>query len=178
MAEHSVPQIPFHTDTGAEEADPPQESAKDDAQNDPHQWHTDSVQQKIHIKWHVDPIFYYVAVVHTVDHQLIKIGDDQLHIVQYHQGQNTQQQPGCKPQIIAVNMFAENQGISPPEINFSHYSTVDIKCNYYKKKYIKKACLSTRPLLSQLAAAAIIIAATAAVITAAQEIAVATAVAQ
>ena len=81
MVKHPVTQVCRQTHPGTEKAYSPQETSENHCQNDSHHGHTDAVQQKIHVKCHLNPIHADTAAVHAIDYQTVQLGDFQLQIV-------------------------------------------------------------------------------------------------
>ena len=108
MVEHAVAQVGFHLDGRAEDAHAPHEAPRRHRQNDKHQRHADFVQQEIHVERAPNAVHHDIALVDPVDDHLIKIGHDQLEIIHHGQHGKAQQQPWGIPEVIAVDMLAED----------------------------------------------------------------------
>ena len=113
MIEHPVAQIRLGPNTGAHETDTPQKPACNDQQNNAKHGHTDPADQKLQVKCLHNTVYLHKAGVDAVDHQLIQLRNFQLQIVHDHQGDQAKQQQRQKPQIIPVDMLAENHRFSP-----------------------------------------------------------------
>ena len=78
MGEHFAADRGFHADPGAEEADTPYESAEGHQNDDEDHGQTDLVEKKLPIERSYRTVDHHLAVVHTVDDDVIKLGDLEL----------------------------------------------------------------------------------------------------
>ena len=108
MVEHAVAKVGFHLDGRAEDAHAPHEAPRRHRQDDKHQRHADFVQQKIHVKGALDAVHHDIALINPVDDHLVKVGHYQLEIIHHSQHGKAQQQPRGIPEVIAVDMLAED----------------------------------------------------------------------
>ena len=74
MIKHTVAQILFCLDAGAEETDTPGETPQHDQQDNAYHGHTDFFHQEGHIKGHT----VNKAGIDTVNDHLVQIGDHKL----------------------------------------------------------------------------------------------------
>ena len=106
MVKHPVAKLGFHLDAGTEQAPPPQKAADGNHQNQLHHGHTDDIQQEIHVEGAGNAVHFHGAVSQAVDDHAVKVWNDELGVIDNHQGNGTHKQQRRIAKIIAVDMFA------------------------------------------------------------------------
>ena len=114
VVEHLVSDVRLHLDGGAEDAHAPQKAPDHDGQDDPHHGHTDPVQQEVHVKDDFHAVHQHVALVDAVDHHLIEIWNDQLHIVHEPQEKQAADEPYGIFCVVFVDMLSKDHTSAPP----------------------------------------------------------------
>lgn len=105
---HPVPQVLLHPGSRAENGDPPQKSAEDDGENDPHHGHADAVQQNLHGKGGFYAVNIHIALVNAVNDHLVQSRDLQLEVIHGNQRRQSHQQKRCILPIVAIDILSEN----------------------------------------------------------------------
>jgi hypothetical protein len=112
VVEHSLSEVGNEAKTHTEEAESPEEAAEDHEEDDEADRFADVVEEEVEVKGeglYTDRRF---AVGHSVDDEIVDLGDFQLTIVHGDEGEKPKQQCEAVFQIIAVDVFSEYHSAS------------------------------------------------------------------